>query len=255
MRKVDLYTHCGSNRVSREQMRNSITPPASDSHVPIPHTVLWDKALSAFENSGYKLENEAHALNREGQQYFGLMQLGAAAGGDGASLIGNGHDASLIAGVRNSHDKRFPAALVLGSQVFVCDNLAFSGEVKVATRHTRYILDRLDRVVGDAVGKLADHRIKLEERHDLYKSSELSHGEVNDLVIEAMDRNVLPPTKIPQVMEEWRNPRHPEFKVDGQTGWRLYNAFTESLKGSSLNLLSSRTQRLHGILDKHLTAA
>ena len=156
MRKVDLVTHCGSNRVSREAMRNSFTPPKNDTHVPIPHTMLWDKTLAAFENSGYKLENEAHALNREGQQYFGLMQL-SAAGGDGASLIGNGHDATLIAGVRNSHDKRFPASLVLGSQVFVCDNLAFSGEVKIATRHTRYILDRLDRVVGDAVGKLAAH--------------------------------------------------------------------------------------------------
>jgi hypothetical protein len=33
-----------------------------------------------------------------------------------------------VLGLRNSHDKRFPAGLVGGSAVFVCDNLAFSGE-------------------------------------------------------------------------------------------------------------------------------
>jgi hypothetical protein len=42
----------------------------------------------------------------------------------------NPEDFGLVAGVRNSHDKSFPASLVLGASMFVCDNLSFSGEVK-----------------------------------------------------------------------------------------------------------------------------
>src|SRR5205807_1578946 len=74
--------------------------------------------------------SQAHALAREGQRYFGLLQI----------VNGTFHDDySLIMGIRNSHDKAFPAALCLGSGVFVCDNLAFSGEIKLARKHTRFI--------------------------------------------------------------------------------------------------------------------
>lgn len=30
-----------------------------------------------------------------------------------------------------------PAALVMGTRVFVCDNLAFNGEVKLSCKHTQ----------------------------------------------------------------------------------------------------------------------
>ena len=37
-------------------------------------------------------------------------------------------------------------------------------------------------------------------------------------------------TRLPAVLREWREPRHPEFR-EGRTAWRLFNAFTEALKG------------------------
>jgi hypothetical protein len=58
---------------------------------------------------------------------------------------------------------------------------------------------------------------------------------------------VVPVTKIPDVLREWRETRHPEFR-QGLTGWRLFNAFTEGLKGQ-LDYLPRRTQALHGLLD------
>ena len=35
----------------------------------------------------------------------------------------------------------------------------------------------------------------------------------------------------------------------GFTGWRLFNAFTEALKGRNLEALPKRRQALHGLLD------
>jgi hypothetical protein len=67
--------------------------------------------------------NEAHGLTKDGNRYFGLIQ------------VANGHNADdfgLVIGLRNSHDKMIPAGLVLGASVFVCDNLSFSGEVRLA---------------------------------------------------------------------------------------------------------------------------
>ena len=49
-------------------------------------------------------------------------------------------------------------------------------------------------------------------------------------------------------MNEFRNPRHPEFK--GQTLYSLFNAFTEEMKGSDLSKLPYRTMACESIFDK-----
>ena len=74
-------------------------------------------------------------------------------------------------------------------------------------------------------------------------------NQAHDLVIQALDAQVIPATKIPHVLNEWRDPRHPEFR-QGKTAWRWFNAVTEVLKGS-LDRLPRRTQALHGLLDAH----
>ena len=74
--------------------------------------------------------NQAHGLWGDGARYFGLLE------------VHNGstdRDYGLVVGLRNSHDKSFPAAIALGAAVFCCDNLSFSSEVTLARRHTRYI--------------------------------------------------------------------------------------------------------------------
>jgi hypothetical protein len=66
------------------------------------------------------------------------------------------------------------------------------------------------------------------------------------LIIRAVDARALPVTKIPDVLKEWREPSHPEFR--DRTAWRFFNAMTEVLKGH-LDMLLRRTQALHGLLD------
>jgi hypothetical protein len=33
------------------------------------------------------------------------------------------------------------------------------------------------------------------------------------------------------VLQEWREPQHPELAEGGKTAWRLFNAVTETIKG------------------------
>lgn len=44
-----------------------------------------------------------------------------------------------VLGLRNSPDKMFPAGIVAGASVFVCDNLSFSGVINLARKHPRFI--------------------------------------------------------------------------------------------------------------------
>ena len=72
---------------------------------------------------------------------------------------------------------------------------------------------------------------------------------MHDLILRALDARAITLTQIPRILTEWRAPRHVEFRVDGKTAWRLFNAVTEAAKGSGLWSLPARTQALHALLD------
>ncbi|MCA9269417.1 MAG: hypothetical protein KDA41_13140, partial [Planctomycetales bacterium] len=156
---LNLTLHCGAHRANRDQVAAAPTPPRTQSWVPIAHHQLLQQVESTLAGCGMRVVNEAHGLWGEGTRYFGLLE------------VMNGRrqqDYGLVVGVRNSHDKTFPAAIALGASVFVCDNLSFSGEVSLARRHTRFIERDLPHVVSTAVGRLTDMRQKQDERIAAY---------------------------------------------------------------------------------------
>jgi len=242
MQQAKLMLHTGAATVAREQLALVPLPAKTASYMPIPHHTLLEQVEGVLLQSGYNVVTQAHGLTRDGNRYFGLLQ------------VANGHNSDefgLTVGVRNSHDKTFPAALCLGTAVFVCDNLSFHGDVKLARKHTVHIERDLPGLVLKSIGRLVDLRGRQEKRFLTYQHSEITHCQANDLIIRAMDARVLPVTKISEVLEEWRNPRHPEFAQGGLTAWRLYNAFTEVAKGNLIDL-PRRSQALHGLLDAEL---
>jgi hypothetical protein len=238
MRKTNLMLHCGAGQIDREKLSLVPTPMRTPTWVPIPHDRLLLGVLDTLTRNHMELVNEAHGVTRDGNRYFGLLQV---ANGQ------NSDDFGLVIGLRNSHDKSFPAGLVVGASVFVCDNLSFSGEVRLARKHTAHVERDLPSLITRAVGQLGELRNTQDRRFAAYKQTELSDGQAHDLLIQAIDARVLPVTKLPNALAEWRAPRHEEFR-QGKTAWRLFNAFTEALKGH-LDLLAARTQALHGLMD------
>jgi hypothetical protein len=238
MHKANLMLHTGARTVDPAQIAAVAVPPRTRTWVPVAHHRLLAGVRSSLEGAGLSVVHEAHGLTGDGARYFGLLQ------------VANGHnpdDFGLVVGLRNSHDKSFPAGLAVGAAVFVCDNLSFSGEVRLARKHTAHVERDLPQLIDRAVGQLGDLRRTQEGRFRAYKGRELADREAHDLVIRALDARVLPVTKLPDVLREWREPRHPEFR-QGRTAWRLFNAFTEALKGH-LGELPRRSPALHGLLD------
>lgn len=237
---LNLCLHCGASQVERQQVDESPTPERTETWVPIPHGRLLDLVESTLEGQGLRVVNQAHGLWGDGKRYFGLME------------VQNGHsqeDYGLVLGLRNSHDKSFPAGLALGSGVFVCDNLSFSGQVTIARKHTRFIERDLPQLVNRAVGHVTEMRTSLDQRIEAYKAKQLRDRTAHDLLVRAIDAQVLPVTQLPTALAEWREPRHPQFTQHGKSAWRLLNACTEAIKGRNLMALPRRTQALHGILD------
>jgi len=153
-----------------------------------------------------------------------------------------------VLGLRNSHDKAFAAAVCIGNRMMVCENLCFASDIKLARRHTLNIMSDLPRVLSDAVGRVVSHWNDMGQRITAYKETEISDSIAADLIVKLVDSKAFPSRDIYAAIQEFRAPRHEEFK--GGTLWTLYNSITENLKGGDLSKLSFRTMTTQSILDR-----
>lgn len=234
---LNLSISAGSREVTLDAVREIATPRSTRTWTPIPHGLLFDRVTRALGRRDLQVTQDVHAVSHDGNRYFSLLQVASE----------RDQDYSLVVGLRNSHDKSFPAGLVVGNGVFVCDNLMFSGEIRLARKHTSRIRRDLPRLITEAVGKMHDARHRQDERIDAYKGREISDLEAHDFVIRALDAQAISTRQVKPVLQEWREPRHPEFKP--RTAWSLFNAFTEVGKENNLFSRPRSSQILHGLMD------
>lgn len=238
----NLMLHCGARAVQMQQVSAALTPEPTTSWQPIPHDRLILTVQTMLAATDLTVGAQAHSLTHDGMRYFGLMEI--------QSRQASSDDYCWVLGLRNSHDKTFPAGIVAGASVFVCDNLSFSGEVKFARKHTRFINRDLPQLVERAIGRLMDKWHDQDRRIAAYRQSEIEDRAAHDLIIRATDVGVCSNRLIPSILHEWRKPRHAPF--ENRNVWSLFNSFTEALKDSSLAELPRRTEALHGLLDIHV---
>ena len=110
-----MLLHCGAQIVSREQLFAVPTPRGTQTWYPLGHRKILGEVESQLETSGFTILEETHALSHEGARYFGVMSVTLPSRGQA--------DFGWVVGIRNSHDMTYPAGLVAGTRVFVCDNL------------------------------------------------------------------------------------------------------------------------------------
>lgn len=233
--------HAGGASATFEEVKAVVTPPNTATHYPVPHHKFIGAVEKHITAGGYKVREVHHALSAGGDRYFGLIRL-ENEGMDGA------YEWAL--GLRNSHDKKFRAEVTAGSRVFVCDNLAFSGTITAVRKHTRYVERDMDNLIVKAIGKLGGYFEQNDKRYLAYKEAELDEKEFSHLLVRAIEARVIPITRVPDVIQEWRNPSHDEFQA--RNAWSLFNAFTESFKKvTNPSDLLQRNQALHGLMDTH----
>jgi hypothetical protein len=237
-RHPNLILHCGAAAVEFDEVATVKTPRATSTWQPIPHHQLIQTVQRTLATTNLTIGMQAHSLTHDGSRYFGLMEI------QGQK---QNADYTWVLGLRNSHDKMFPAGIVAGASVFVCDNLSFSGEVKFARKHTRFINRDLPQLTERAIGLLLAKWHDQDKRIEAYKGATVDDAQAHDLVVRSVDVGVCANSYIPGVLKQWREPLHPAFEQ--RNIWSLFNAFTETLKQGNLAELPKRTEALHGLLD------
>ena len=214
-------------------------PKQTDSYVPVPHNQLVSMIRGNLEQANLKVVQESHILWRNGQRYFGLMQV------NHPDL--HSADSAMVVGVRNSYDKSLPAMITSGNQVFVCDNLAFNGEIVLGRKHTKNIFEDLAGLIGSAMDVLFKNWKTHFARINAYKDFDLGDLQAHDLIAKSFLLGAISKTQVADVIEQWHRPNHSEFRDRNLYG--LHSAFTETWKGR-LDLLPNNSRLIHSEFDK-----
>jgi hypothetical protein len=215
---MTLIKHCGARAVTWGELNEIPTPPATATWFPLPHGQVLESVVQTLDKAGFRIESMQLAVTPDDARFFGTLQLQA--------LITPG--VGLAVGVRNSVDKSLPIGFCCGQHVFVCDNLAFSSDIVINRRHTRFGKSRFDEAIAATVSGLHQFREAEAGRIEFYRNTELSLDRANSLILQAYETGIIGARLLPDVIRLWRNPSQPEFQE--RTAWSLLNAFTEVLK-------------------------
>ena len=213
-----VIAHCGAKFVSYEDVCMAPVPMGTESFKPLPHRDFVDTIKSELNTRGVEIVKTSYALNKNGMQLFGMFDL--------ATVAPTG-DFRSVMGFRNSNDRSWAAGIVAGSRVFVCDNLAFSGEFFCLRKKHTPNLD-LGIHIGPAIDRFEENFDLLVGLTDHLKTVNLSDTQAKELMVDLCGAKLFPLRLLPEIRKQWLEPDYPVF--EDRTAWSLYNAFTESAK-------------------------
>ncbi len=249
---LNFITHCGANQVERQALNAVQMPASTDTYAPLAYADFVDTVEDRLGDIGFRFGETAFAVNyrrtrRDGallpedptqSKFFGIAEL----------LSNNNSDVNaLVVGLRSSLDQSLAPSVAFGSQVFVCDNLSFTGEVIIKRKQTSYCRRDITTMITDAVGKVSVMREHQEMRFEHYQTAQLRGHKPDALITELYRRGVVNASRMGKVIEEWDEPSH---DFGGRTAWRMFNAVTEALKGAPVFEMPKRTIELQNLMDE-----
>lgn len=252
---MTLVLHCGGTRATMADLAQIPVPAATRTFQPIPHLDLILAVELKFLGAGYVPTGRSLGTNRGGKQLFGVTTF---APHDGALARWSEDQAhlrnDLAVGYRSSYDKSLSVGLVSGASVFVCDNLALSGEIQRVRKHTTKLLEDLDAILYSLVmAATVDHDAICSDFALMYKAP------INDvwafrLLGESLGKGHLTATQTQTALREWKRPSHEEW-ADRKNVWRLYAGMTEALKTSTARTAMPRYTKVHQLVTQHAAMA
>jgi hypothetical protein len=185
-------------------------------HKPIPHVALVDTILREADVRGYDIARQQYALGRKGAALFGVLDF---VGGD---------ERGISFGFRSAQDQSLALRGVAGSRVFVCDNLALSGDTFVLSRKHTTGLDLID-AVRYGFDKFATQVADLGNQIALLESIGVTDSEAKLLIYEVFAAKLLPSRLFEDVNANYFAPKPEWTDVQPRTKWGVHNAITRAI--------------------------
>lgn len=217
--KGTLLSQRGSQYMSRQELLTLPAPVGTSTWKPIAHADLIQAIDRQLMVRGITIQSEQFALQREGARLFAVLDLS----------IENTGEFCAAMGVRTSNDQSMALEIAVGVKVFVCENLAFSGDL-IALRRKHTLRFDLNADVSKAIDRYQQHLLVLRGQIDYLKDQHLSDNEAKIVIFDAFRREVLPVRFFRNVAETYFDPKEGMTDVTPRTQWGLHNAFTRAIR-------------------------
>ncbi len=236
-----LMLHAGGKVATREQVFTVQAPSPTETWFPVAHGTVLAKVEELLDKSGFHIVREQLALARDGNRFFGVLDL--------ESKIADG--VGLVLGLRNSIDRSFSYGLSGGTRTFVCDNLALTGdwdELTISRKHTRFGEHRFVEALSLGISKLAHYREIEGVRVDKMRSTAIGDEAAYALFMRAFEAELLSHRVIRDCLRQWKDPG---YDWGPPTLWRLYNAMNAPIQHKAITnpqQFSYQTHKLLGLV-------
>jgi hypothetical protein len=233
----ELLLHRGGELVTREQLDLITLPEATDSYIPVSHYHLADKMLTISQDilRDYVLIGENYGIARQGNQLFAVLKFQNEKSEMGLSIA-----------FRNSYDRSMAIGMAIGASVFVCDNLALSGEIVVMKKHTKNVWTELEETAIATIYRSQKNYEQIVCDAEAFKGLPVGDNEAFQMMGVLFGNNIIGPRQLTVLKDEWLKPSHAEFEPRNM--WSLYNAATESLKSSPPISIMEKHCQLHNAI-------
>lgn len=218
MDQTQLLAHCGTNKITRDELRMVPTPEGTESHHPLAHHQIVEALAETLTFRHISVVRDEYAVSSDGMKMFGVLDLETAFEGCRFSI-----------GIRNSNDKSMRLAMTVGCRVFVCDNMAFQGDfTPVLAKHTKKF--SLIDAVSVGVDRMQRNFEPMRRQISVWKESLITDEQAKLVIYQAFveDKLEAPKHLARRVHELYFNPQYEEFTP--RTQWSLTNAFTSAFK-------------------------
>tara|TARA_B110000444_G_scaffold197342_1_gene188180 strand:+ start:15022 stop:15813 length:792 start_codon:yes stop_codon:yes gene_type:complete len=223
-----LSLHTGGQAVTYDQLSLFKPPEPTKTYAPMSHQELIQLVMSKAEDSltGYKLKDQSIGVAPKSGENIGDKMFGV------LTYEHPDHpELGLSIGFRNSYDQSLAVGVCMGAQVFVCDNLCFSGEIRVTRKHTGDVRTDVENLLESAIYQAPSKHIQIANDMEFMKSVEITDDEAWAILGMGYGREILKPRQLLVARNSWVKPPQDDFS--DRTLWSLYNAFTEALKSST----------------------
>ena len=218
------------------QICDSPTPPPTRTHMPVPHSVAITLLADRIEHKGWDIVGATYASSYGRSNAHWVFQIKSIFA-DGVVMEIAGH---------NSNSKMSSYIIYMGDHVQACTNRSVPQAIPLRRKHTTNILNELEGLIDNALIEVEDARREHSNRIETYQETTCGNMEAHDLMIKAVETEVVPATYLPTIINEWREPSRDIFVP--RTTWSLYNCFTESFKRSPASI-PQRSERLKTLMD------
>src|SRR5260370_14772084 len=131
-------------------------------------------------------------------------------------------------GIRTANDKSYALEIAVGVKVFVCDNLAFSGDL-IALRRKHTVGFDLNADLSRAVDRYQEQLLVFNGQLAELRERPLADTAAKAMIHDAFARQLLPLRSLPVVSATYFGPSPEMTDVVPRTQWGLHNAFTRAI--------------------------